>query len=74
MDYLILLIVSITIIYALYKFFNWLLIKRDPLLYPIEKGQPLHKPNFFTSENKKLSQKDLKDQNKFTLTEVSKML
>jgi hypothetical protein len=36
--------------------------------------QSVNKPNFFARENKKLAEKDLKDQNKFTLTEVSKML
>lgn len=73
MDYLIVLIIGTLAIYLSYKFFSWLLIENDPFLNPVKTDQPLHKPNFFTSENKKLAQKDLKDQNKFTLTEVSKM-
>jgi hypothetical protein len=66
--------VGILIIYLSYRLFSWLLIKRDPFLYSIEKDQFLHKPNLFTGENKELAKNDLKDQHKFTLTEVSKML
>ena len=72
MDFLILSIIGIIIIvYALYKVFNWLLIDKNPTL---SMDQSVNKPNFFARENKKLAEKDLKDQNKFILTEVSKML
>ena len=66
--------IGILIIYLSYKFFSWLLIEGDPFLNPVKKDQSHHKPNFFARENEKLAEKDLKDQNKFTLTEVSKML
>lgn len=69
MEHLIVLIVSILATYLLYKFFNWLLIDRNPTL---NMDQSVHKPNFFTSENKKLTKKDLKNQDNFTLTEISK--
>ena len=65
--------IGILIIYLSYRFFSWLLIESDPFLNPVKKDQPLHQLNFFGHENKKLAEKDLKDQNKFTLTEVSKM-
>jgi hypothetical protein len=63
MKLILLSIFSIVVICIFYKIFNWLLIKRDPIFNPTKEDR-----------NKKLAQKGLKDQNKFTLTEVSKML
>jgi hypothetical protein len=74
MKLILLSIFSIVVICIFYKIFNWLLIKRDPIFNPTKEDRSLSKPNSFAHENKKLAQKGLKDQNKFTLTEVSKML
>lgn len=65
MDYLIVLIIGILTGYLLYKFFDWLLIDKDPTL---NMDRSSYKPNFFARENEKLIKKD---QNKFTLTEIS---
>ena len=60
--------IGILAIYLSYKFFNWLLIDKNPIS---NKDQSLHKPYFFARENEKLAEKDLKDQNNFALTEIS---
>ena len=65
---IILLIIGILAIYLSYKFFNWLLIDKDPIS---NKDRSLHKPYFFARENEKLAEKDLKDQDNFALTEIS---
>lgn len=61
------LLLSVIVICVSYKLFNWWLIKKSSIFDPIE-------PNFFTAEEKEFAEKDSEDQDRFTLTEISKTL
>ena len=74
MEYLMILLVinsfSGLAIYGLYRFFNWLLIERNPILNPVRKDRSLYKPYFFARENGKTIEKCLMDQDDFPTTEI----
>ena len=55
--------IGILIIYLSYRFFSWLLIERDPILYPAINDRS-------TNKNNKLAKEDAKNQNNFALTEI----